>query len=100
MLLNEKLPTCFKCKSILQIEPFQKVTRSEECNQCYSDIRCCNMCEHFCDKSYNQCREPSAQRITDKDKANFCDYYLLGFSNTIKDQTNSALDLANSLFKD
>jgi hypothetical protein len=26
-------------------------------------------------KSYNECREPQAERVVDKEKSNFCDFF-------------------------
>ncbi len=51
------------------------VGRSARCRRCGADLRCCNNCR-FCDASaYNECGEPSAERVVEKDRANFCDYF-------------------------
>lgn len=54
------------------------VSRSDTCPHCRTDIRCCKMCDFYDTKAYNECRESNADRIVEKDKANFCDYFKLG----------------------
>jgi hypothetical protein len=91
---------CYKCSTTLELTSGIDVARNEECPKCFSDVRCCFMC-HFYDKnSYNECREPTADRITDKEKANFCDHFKLKSSsqNPI-DFKNNVLNAANALFK-
>jgi len=57
------------------------------------------MCSFYDSRVYNECRESNAERIVDKEKANFCDYF------NLSDGTNKSTskeDLANqaaSLFK-
>lgn len=65
-----------------------------------TDIRCCKNCQFYDPKSYNECRESSADRITDKEKANFCDFFKLGSSyNDAEKQKQEALAKAAALFK-
>jgi hypothetical protein len=40
-------------------------------------VRVCRNCEFFSPGAYNDCREPSAERVVDKESANFCDYFRL-----------------------
>lgn len=76
------------------------VGRKDSCPNCLSDIRCCKMCLFYDPKAYNECRESSADRITDKEKANFCDYFKLGDKNSNPDQERQdALARAAALFK-
>ena len=42
--------------------------RQEECPHCGRGIRNCMMCDHYDGQSYNECGEPVAQRIVDKDQ--------------------------------
>lgn len=90
---------CYKCDHILDIDLRTSISRSEECPKCYANIRCCMMCEFYDKNSYNECREPSAPRQLDKEKANFCDYYKLDQSAKYESEKNNALDAANALFK-
>jgi hypothetical protein len=90
---------CFKCNTTLDLVLSSDVGRSEECPKCFSNIRCCKMCGFFDTKAYNECREPTADRIVEKEKANFCDHYKLGAGGTRTDQKDEMLAKANSLFK-
>jgi hypothetical protein len=38
-------------------------------------MRCCFNCRFFELGAYNQCREPQAERVLEKDRSNFCDYF-------------------------
>lgn len=51
------------------------VGRSARCDRCGADLRCCNNCRFHDTAAYNECSEPSAERVVDKDRANFCDYF-------------------------
>lgn len=76
------------------------VSRSDTCPSCMTDIRCCKMCQFYDPKSYNECRESSADRIQDKEKANFCDYFKIGSSyNNADKERQDALARAQALFK-
>ena len=51
-------------------------------------------------KSYNECRESMADRVPDKEKANFCDYFKIGSSHTdAEKQRQELLAKAQALFK-
>lgn len=90
---------CYKCGSELDLTINKDVPRSEECHHCFVNIRCCKMCSFFDTKAYNECREPTSDRIVDKEKSNFCDHYKVG-SNLVKtDEKSDLLQKANSLFK-
>ena len=90
---------CYKCGHELALSASQNIARSEECDKCYCDLRCCKMCQFYDAQSYNECREPVADRITEKEKANYCDYFKLGSKDQLADGKLSALDAANALFK-
>tara|TARA_Y100001001_G_scaffold29527_1_gene24668 strand:- start:196 stop:372 length:177 start_codon:yes stop_codon:yes gene_type:complete len=57
------------------------------------------MCHFYDPAAYNECREPAADRIVDKTKANFCDYYQLGSGDHSNNNQSDALAAANALFK-
>ena len=90
---------CFKCNYELELEINNDLSRSEECPKCGSGLRCCKMCTHYNTNVYNECTEPMADRITEKEKPNFCDYFKLGSSSFKIDEKASALAKANALFK-
>lgn len=92
--------TCFKCGKSLSDTFKILVGRWDTCPSCSSDLRCCKMCQFYDQKSYNECRESSADRVQDKEKANFCDYFKIGSIGTNPDkEREDALARASALFK-
>jgi predicted RNA-binding Zn-ribbon protein involved in translation (DUF1610 family) len=67
---------CYKCGKELAIE--RKVGRREDCPFCGSDLHVCLNCRFYDPGSYNDCREPQAERVVIKDRSNFCDYFEFG----------------------
>jgi hypothetical protein len=64
---------CFSCGNALNLSG--EVSRREECSSCHADVHVCKNC-HFYDRSaYNECREPQADVVREKDRSNFCDYF-------------------------
>ena len=63
---------CWKCKKDISIE---KPVRSDECPLCHADLHVCKACEFYEGGAHNDCRESSADMVTDKERANFCDYF-------------------------
>lgn len=49
--------------------------RGDSCPQCGRDTRVCRNCTFFDGSAHNQCRENQADRVVDKDRSNFCDYF-------------------------
>lgn len=91
---------CYKCKMTLNLSANDNISRSEDCDHCHTDLRVCYMCQFFDKNAYNECREPNAPRILEKDKGNFCDYFRLGpNSNSADSGKEDLLAKANSLFK-
>jgi hypothetical protein len=64
---------CWACKTKIEIE--DKVFRQDTCPGCSRPLRCCRNCRFYDEKASNSCREPAAERVTDKEAANFCDYF-------------------------
>ncbi|MEA3471407.1 MAG: hypothetical protein U9R24_06795 [Thermodesulfobacteriota bacterium] len=56
----------------------KKVGRRDICPFCGSELHVCLNCRFFDPGSYNDCREPQAERVVDKMKSNFCDYFEFG----------------------
>ena len=49
--------------------------RQDICPGCRRDTRVCKNCDFFDPSVNNQCRENQAERVVDKEKSNFCDYF-------------------------
>ncbi|HXH31646.1 MAG TPA: hypothetical protein VNJ01_12605 [Bacteriovoracaceae bacterium] len=91
---------CYKCGKPLSDTFKVLVGRRDTCPSCMADIRVCRMCHFYDKKSYNDCREPAAERVVEKEKANFCDYFKIGSSgDDAEKQRQDALAKAAALFK-
>ena len=91
---------CFFCKKEIEIE--DKVGRSDTCPHCRSDLHCCFNCRFYDEKASNQCREPQVERVTDKDKANFCEYFTFrdsSSSSSQEEERRKAKEKLDALFK-
>ena len=64
---------CHACKK--EIEPCRAVGRRDVCKECRADLACCRNCTFYERTASRQCREPMAELVKDKDRANFCDYF-------------------------
>lgn len=91
--------TCYHCHKLIPILGAFKVTRTEECPYCSTGLHCCRMCTFYDPKVYNECRESNADRIVDKEKANFCDYFNLSDGPGAGTSKEALIDAAASLFK-
>jgi hypothetical protein len=95
--MNDEI-ICYKCLKALGLSSFERVTRHEECPSCYANIRSCKMCMFYSESAYNECKEPMANRILEKENANFCDYFKIG--NGQKESSGEdPLAAAKALFK-
>lgn len=90
---------CFSCgKEMALTLPIQ---RRDECEHCGADAKVCLNCKFYDKGSYNECRENSADVVREKDRANFCDYFVMG-NNSAKINKNEVDTLkaaAEALFK-
>jgi hypothetical protein len=67
------MKTCFSCKKGLDIT--ERPGRGDACPFCSSDLKVCLNCRFYDKSAYNECREPQAERVVEKGRANFCDYF-------------------------
>ncbi len=51
------------------------LSRREECPKCLASLRVCRGCDFYDTASSNDCREPMADRVVEKEAANLCDYF-------------------------
>ncbi len=91
---------CFSCKKELDIGG--KPARGDTCPICTADLRCCYNCGFYDKASYNECREPQAERVVEKGRSNFCDYFVFtGSGDTSgEDDATDPLSALKGLFGD
>jgi hypothetical protein len=65
---------CHACKNEIKIEGI--ISRTDECASCGEDVHCCLNCLNYDPSAHNRCREPQAEWVSDREKANFCDFFL------------------------
>ena len=65
---------CWKCGASLA-ELTLPLRRLEECRQCHAELHVCKLCEWYSVAVAKHCREPIAEEVKDKERANFCDYF-------------------------
>jgi hypothetical protein len=47
----------------------------DTCASCHSDLHVCKTCQFYDPNAYNECLEPVAERVKDKERSNFCEFY-------------------------
>jgi hypothetical protein len=94
------MKVCHACRKELSLG--REVGRKDECPFCRADLSCCLNCKFFDRSASKQCREPIAELVREKDKANFCDHFVYSETGTAgspvpdTEKTRKALD---NLFK-
>ncbi len=88
---------CFHCKKELTVEG--RPGRGDVCPHCGSDLKVCLNCRFYDPTAYNECREPSAERVVEKERANFCEYFEFR-CHTADERKEDALKRLRELFKD
>lgn len=91
---------CFSCGKELEFK--DRVGLREECPQCHADVHVCKNCEFYDPKVYNECREPQAEVIREKDRSNRCDFFKPGTgggSSAALDKKAAMKAAAEALFK-
>jgi hypothetical protein len=57
------------------------------------------MCKFYDARVYNECKESNADRVVDKEKDNFCDYFSLSDGKHDDSSIESLKSVADLLFK-
>lgn len=72
--LEEKQHFCHHCNNEIVFEV--KLQRADGCPHCGVDLHCCLNCTHWDRSAHNQCREHIAEHIPDREKANYCSFFV------------------------
>lgn len=65
---------CWRCGASLK-DLTLPIERRDECPACRAQLYVCRFCEFFDPKVAKQCREPVADEVKEKERANFCGYF-------------------------
>lgn len=69
---------CFACGASFDLASGERVAFRDACGRCSADLHVCRNCAHYDPGAYNECREPQAERVADRERANRCDWFALG----------------------
>jgi len=89
--------SCHSCSKEIEVEGL--VGRRDDCPHCGADTHVCLNCKFYDEKSYNECKEPQAERVLEKDRSNFCDYYEPGGEGKTGPSKDDLMSAAEALFK-
>ncbi len=64
---------CAHCAK--KIEPLLPIGRRDACPLCDGDLHVCLQCRFHEPGAHNDCRETRAERVVDKERSNFCDWF-------------------------
>jgi hypothetical protein len=66
---------CYRCGTPLAALSLP-LSRQDECPGCRNYLHVCRMCRYFDPAVPRQCREDDAEEVLDKERLNFCDYFV------------------------
>ncbi len=67
------MAVCFSCSK--KIPTDIRPGRGDECGGCGADLKVCLNCRFYEPGTYNDCAEPNAERVVEKERANYCEYF-------------------------
>ena len=95
--MPEQVVYCFHCQS--KNTCTDKIHFRDQCEKCSADLHICRNCMFYDEGSYNECKESSAERVTDKETKNVCEYFMPLSTLTSKQDKKDLLKQAEALFK-
>jgi hypothetical protein len=66
---------CFKCGKIVDFTAAVPIGPRNGCPKCNADLHCCRNCQFYDPAQLNQCSEPQAEWVRDKETANLCEFF-------------------------
>ncbi|HOE15860.1 MAG TPA: hypothetical protein PLX02_00445 [Syntrophorhabdaceae bacterium] len=87
---------CFRCHAPVADG---KVSFKDECPSCRSDLHVCVNCLFYDTGKHNSCREPQADYVKEKDRANFCEYFRFKDDDEQRSDRDEAAKKWEALFK-
>jgi hypothetical protein len=69
---------CLSCGKEIELSAGERIGFSDGCERCGEDLHTCLNCRFHDPAAYNECRESSAERVRERDRANRCEYFAPG----------------------
>lgn len=91
------MPSCHACGA--ELPKNARIGRRETCATCGADLHVCRNCRFQVPGMHNDCAEPQAERVVEKDRANFCEYFAPGERVAGATSVSSARARLDSLFR-
>jgi hypothetical protein len=66
---------CFACGTRIELPGGARVGFRDECPRCRTDLHVCRNCARHDPGAHNQCREPAAEPVADRERANRCEWF-------------------------
>jgi hypothetical protein len=85
---------CWNCGASLESIPLP-VSRHAHCQSCFEPVHSCRMCRFYAESRPGQCDDERADPPTQKENANFCEYFKPRF-NAYSNQRGIAADSAKA----
>jgi hypothetical protein len=90
---------CHACGFELEVSGGERVGFHDICEGCRRDSHVCRNCVFHDGDAYNECREPNAERVSDRDRANRCEYFSPGSGPGGSESADADREALQSLFK-
>ena len=90
---------CYFCKNEIELQG--RILNKDVCSGCHRDLHSCVQCRFHDPGYHDQCGEPRAEKVRDREQRNVCEFFELGGesqdrSNRETEKSRKALD---DLFK-
>lgn len=66
---------CFACDVSIDLAAGERVGFRDCCHRCGGDLHVCRNCQHHDPNAANECREPNTEWVSDRERANHCEYF-------------------------
>jgi hypothetical protein len=66
---------CFACGQAVELASGERVGFRDTCGRCAADLHVCRNCAHHDPGAHNECREPQAEQVADRERSNRCDWF-------------------------
>lgn len=88
---------CWKCGRDIGMPVISRFT---VCEFCGADLHCCKQCKFYSQNSHFDCKENIIDPISEKEKSNFCEFFVKSDIHIFSEDTNKTKKSFSKLFGD